>query len=204
MLQSQRNRISFSANLPDDVRGAITNSICVVKYSVDPLSDIRESIREMVINVGVKDWKEMEELVYCYIVLNSEEMATNDTAKDWGLKCLRYEIRDISPPPGVRTAMEMQAEAERKKRAQVLELEGERQTNINIADGRKSSVILASEAAKMDQVNRAQGEAEAILYRAQATARMQAASQAELKQSDSSAVNNNDHFITAEDYKKDD
>ncbi|XVF51122.1 hypothetical protein PTKIN_Ptkin04bG0159300 [Pterospermum kingtungense] len=97
--------------------------------------------------------------------------AINVAAKDWGLQCLRYEIRDISPPRGVRAAMEMQAEAERKKRAQVLESEGERQANINIADGRKSSVILASEAAKMDQVNRAQGEAEAILARAQATAK---------------------------------
>ncbi|MBA0593565.1 hypothetical protein Gorai_010501 [Gossypium raimondii] len=67
--------------------------------------------------------------------------------------------------------MEMQAEAERKRRAQVLESEGERQADINIADGRKSSVILASEAARMDQVNRAQGEAEAILARAQATAK---------------------------------
>ncbi|XVF12787.1 hypothetical protein REPUB_Repub08aG0149800 [Reevesia pubescens] len=97
--------------------------------------------------------------------------AINVAAKDWGLQCLRYEIRDISPPRGVRAAMEMQAEAERKKRAQVLESEGERQANINIADGKKNAVILASEAAKMDQVNRAQGEAEAILARAQATAK---------------------------------
>ncbi|XP_058206323.1 uncharacterized protein LOC131319900 [Rhododendron vialii] len=98
-------------------------------------------------------------------------MAINEAAQDWGLKCLRYEIRDISPPRGVRAAMEMQAEAERKKRAQVLESEGERQAHINIADGKKSSVILASEAAKMDQVNRALGEAEAILAKAQATAK---------------------------------
>lgn len=98
-------------------------------------------------------------------------MAINDAAQDWGLKCLRYEIRDISPPRGVRAAMEMQAEAERKKRAQVLESEGERQAHINIADGKKSSVILASEAAKMDQINRALGEAEAILAKAQATAK---------------------------------
>lgn len=96
--------------------------------------------------------------------------AINEAAQDWGLKCLRYEIRDISPPRGVRAAMEMQAEAERKKRAQVLESEGERQAHINIADGKKNSVILASEAAKMDQVNRAQGEAEAIMSIAQATA----------------------------------
>ncbi|KAF3432714.1 hypothetical protein FNV43_RR23816 [Rhamnella rubrinervis] len=96
--------------------------------------------------------------------------AINKAAKDWGLECLRYEIRDISPPRGVRAAMEMQAEAERKKRAQVLESEGERQANINIADGKKSAVILESEAARMDQVNRAHGEAEAILARAKATA----------------------------------
>uniref|UniRef100_A0A1J3CK61 Uncharacterized protein C16G5.07c n=1 Tax=Noccaea caerulescens TaxID=107243 RepID=A0A1J3CK61_NOCCA len=95
----------------------------------------------------------------------------NVAAKDWGLQCLRYEIRDIMPPNGVRIAMEMQAEAERRKRAQILESEGERQAHINIADGKKSSVILESEAAKMDQVNRASGEAEAILARAQATAR---------------------------------
>ncbi|GER46761.1 SPFH/Band 7/PHB domain-containingmembrane-associated protein family [Striga asiatica] len=81
------------------------------------------------------------------------------------------ELGDISPPRGVRAAMEMQAEAERKKRAQVLESEGERQANINIADGKKNAVILASEASKEDQVNRALGEAEAILARAQATAK---------------------------------
>ncbi|KAI4307004.1 hypothetical protein L6164_030239 [Bauhinia variegata] len=96
--------------------------------------------------------------------------AINMAAKHWGLECLRYEIRDISPPRGVRVAMEMQAEAERKKRAQILESEGERQSNINIADGKKNSVILESEAARMDQVNRALGEAEAILAKARATA----------------------------------
>lgn len=96
--------------------------------------------------------------------------AINEAATDWGLKCLRYEIRDISPPPGVKAAMEMQAEAERRKRAQILESEGERQANINIADGKKNSVILASEAAMTDQINRAKGEAEAILARSRATA----------------------------------
>ncbi|EOA13461.1 hypothetical protein CARUB_v10026504mg [Capsella rubella] len=96
--------------------------------------------------------------------------AINVAAKDWGLQCLRYEIRDIMPPNGVRVAMEMQAEAERRKRAQILESEGERQAHINRADGKKSSVILESEAAQMDQVNRAQGEAQAILAKAKATA----------------------------------
>ncbi|CAK8567729.1 unnamed protein product [Lathyrus sativus] len=94
----------------------------------------------------------------------------NVAAKSWGLECLRYEIRDISPPRGVKAAMEMQAEAERKKRAQILESEGERQAHINIAEGKKSSVILASEASMMDQANRARGEAEAIIAKARATA----------------------------------
>ncbi|CAN6480586.1 unnamed protein product [Victoria cruziana] len=84
----------------------------------------------------------------------------SEAATAWGLKCLRYEIRDISPPPGVKAAMEMQAEAERRKRAQVLESEGERQANINIADGKRNAVILE-----------ANGEAEAIIARAQATAK---------------------------------
>jgi regulator of protease activity HflC (stomatin/prohibitin superfamily) len=52
-------------------------------------------------------------------------MSINEAATDWGLKCLRYEIRDISPPIGVKKAMEMQAEAERRKRAQILESEGD-------------------------------------------------------------------------------
>lgn len=97
--------------------------------------------------------------------------AINSAATAWGLQCLRYEIKDILPPPGVRQAMEMQAEAERRKRAQVLQSEGERQANINIADGNKTSVILQSEAAKMDQINRAFGEGEAIFIRAESTAK---------------------------------
>ncbi|XP_059629605.1 uncharacterized protein LOC132272476 [Cornus florida] len=96
--------------------------------------------------------------------LNAKIVYSIDSAaKDWGLKCLRYEIRDIIVARGVKAAME-------KKRAVVLESEGERQAHINIADGKKCSVILASEASKMDQVNRAQGEASAIFARAQATA----------------------------------
>eukprot|EP00258_Populus_trichocarpa_P022333 XP_024438352.1 uncharacterized protein C16G5.07c [Populus trichocarpa] len=97
--------------------------------------------------------------------------AINVAATDWGLRCLRYEIRDISPPRGVKQAMEMQAEAERRKRAQILESEGERQANINIADGHKSAQILASQGEKQALINKAQGEAEAIIAKAQATAK---------------------------------
>ena len=95
----------------------------------------------------------------------------NEAASAWGLQCLRYEIRDIAPPRSISAAMEMQAEAERRKRAQVLDSEGERQAAINRAEGVKQSTILESEAAMLDTENRARGEAAAILARAEATAR---------------------------------
>lgn len=91
-------------------------------------------------------------------------------ASGWGLQVLRYEIRDISPPNAVRAAMELQAEAERRKRAQILESEGARDARVNVAQAAKAEVVLASEAAKADLVNRAQGEAEATRARAEAEA----------------------------------
>lgn len=96
--------------------------------------------------------------------------AINEAAQDWGVVCLRYEIRDIHAPDGVVAAMHRQVTAERSKRAEILESEGQRQSAINIAEGRKQSVILASEALKNEQVNLALGEAEAIRLRADATA----------------------------------
>lgn len=66
--------LSFSAALPSDVHAIFADSVCAVKYSDDPFADLRESIAEMIREVGVRDWKEMEELVYCYVVLNSQEI----------------------------------------------------------------------------------------------------------------------------------
>ncbi|THY38121.1 hypothetical protein D6C99_09257 [Aureobasidium pullulans] len=96
--------------------------------------------------------------------------AINEAAQDWGVTCLRYEIRDIHAPPGVVEAMHRQVTAERSKRAEILESEGQRQSAINIAEGRKQSVILASEALRAEQINMATGESEAILLKAKATA----------------------------------
>jgi regulator of protease activity HflC (stomatin/prohibitin superfamily) len=97
--------------------------------------------------------------------------AINEAAQDWGVVCLRYEIRDIHAPDGVVAAMHRQVTAERSKRAEILDSEGQRQSAINIAEGRKQSVILASEALRAEQINRAAGEAEAIKLKAEATAR---------------------------------
>ena len=94
----------------------------------------------------------------------------NEAAQDWGLKCLRYEIRDIHPPSNVLEAMHRQVSAERSKRAEILESEGHRQAAINKAEGRKTSTILASEAIKAENVNTAEGEAQAILLKARASA----------------------------------
>ncbi len=94
----------------------------------------------------------------------------NQAATTWGVQCMRYEIKNITPPASVLQAMELQVAAERKKRAQILESEGNRQAQINTAEGQKQQVVLNSEAALTDQVNRAKGEAEAILAVAGATA----------------------------------
>ena len=94
----------------------------------------------------------------------------DDATQSWGVKVLRYEIKNINPPEDVVAAMEKQMRAEREKRATVLMSEGERDAVINAAEGEKRRVVMESEAAKERQINEAQGEAEAILTVARATA----------------------------------
>ena len=94
----------------------------------------------------------------------------DQASNPWGVKVLRYEIRNINPPRDVLTAMEKQMRAEREKRATVLQSEGERDAKINEAEGEKQRVIKESEATKLQQINEAQGEAAAILAVAEATA----------------------------------
>ena len=103
--------------------------------------------------------------------INANVVAELDKASDpWGVKVLRYEIKNINPPQDVLGAMEKQMRAEREKRAVILTSEGERDAKINEAEGEKQRVIKESEAAKTQQINEAQGEAEAILAVATATA----------------------------------
>ena len=94
----------------------------------------------------------------------------DQASNPWGVKVLRYEIRNINPPSDVLTAMEKQMRAEREKRATILESEGVRDAKINEAEGEKQRVIKESEAAKQQQINEAEGEAAAILAIAEATA----------------------------------
>lgn len=95
----------------------------------------------------------------------------NKASAAWGITCLRYEIRDIKLPARVQEAMQMQVEAERKKRAAILESEGVREADINVAEGKRKSRILASEAEQQEQINKATGEAAAMLAVAEARAK---------------------------------
>ena len=91
-------------------------------------------------------------------------------SEPWGIKVLRYEIKNITPPRDVLAAMEKQMRAEREKRAVILTSEGERDAAVNQAEGQKQQVIKASEAKKQQQINEAEGAASAILAIAHATA----------------------------------
>lgn len=86
----------------------------------------------------------------------------NQASEAWGIKCLRYEIRDIAPPTSVKSAMDMQAEAERRKRAEILNSEGERQAYINVAEGKKRAAVLEAEGAAAAILAKANASAQAI------------------------------------------
>jgi regulator of protease activity HflC (stomatin/prohibitin superfamily) len=103
--------------------------------------------------------------------INANVVTELDKASEpWGVKVLRYEIRNINPPADVLQAMEKQMRAEREKRAVILTSEGDRDAKINQAEGEKQRVIKESEANRQQQINEAAGEAEAILAVATATA----------------------------------
>jgi regulator of protease activity HflC (stomatin/prohibitin superfamily) len=103
--------------------------------------------------------------------INAQVVTELDKASEpWGVKVLRYEIKNITPPHDVLAAMEKQMRAEREKRAVILTSEGQRDAAINSAEGEKQQVIKASEARRQQQINEAEGQANAILAVAKATA----------------------------------
>ncbi len=96
--------------------------------------------------------------------------ALDEAAQNWGIKVLRYEIKDIEPPRTVLDAMEKQMKAEREKRAEIAHSEGHRQAVMNRAEGERAEAIALSEGEKMKRINEADGRAQEILKVAEATA----------------------------------
>ena len=97
--------------------------------------------------------------------------ALDSAASTWGVKVLRYEIKDLTPPAEILRSMQAQITAEREKRAVIATSEGKRQEQINLAEGARQAAIAKSEGEKQAQINQAQGEATATLLKAEATAK---------------------------------
>jgi regulator of protease activity HflC (stomatin/prohibitin superfamily) len=105
-------------------------------------------------------------------IINAQVVAAIDEAAlNWGVKVLRYEIKDLTPPKEILLAMQSQITAEREKRALIAASEGRRQEQINIATGEREAFIARSEGEKLAAINNAQGEAAAILAVADANAK---------------------------------
>ena len=103
--------------------------------------------------------------------INRQVVAVLDEAgRTWGVKVMRYEIKNLTPPEAILRSMQAQITAEREKRALIAKSEGQRQEEINLADGQKQSSILKSEGEKQAAINKAQGDAQALELIAQATA----------------------------------
>jgi regulator of protease activity HflC (stomatin/prohibitin superfamily) len=123
------------------------------------------SLRSVIGKLELDKTFEERDMINAQIVAAIDEAALN-----WGVKVLRYEIKDLTPPAEILRAMQAQITAEREKRALIAASEGRRQEQINIATGEREAFIARSEGEKQSQINMAQGEAAAIISVAEATA----------------------------------
>jgi regulator of protease activity HflC (stomatin/prohibitin superfamily) len=119
---------------------------CIGKIDLDKTFEERETINAQVVD------------------------SIDQAAQAWGVKVLRYEVKDILPPESVKNAMEAQMTAEREKRAAIAKSEGDRQSTINRAEGERQDAILRSEGEKQKRINEAEGQAREILAVAEASA----------------------------------
>jgi regulator of protease activity HflC (stomatin/prohibitin superfamily) len=114
---------------------------------------------------------ELDQSLQSRDVINRQIVSVLDEAgRSWGVKVLRYEVKNLTPPESILRAMQQQITAEREKRALIAKSEGEKQQEINLAEGEKQAAILKSEGDKQSAINKAQGEATALRLVAEATA----------------------------------
>jgi regulator of protease activity HflC (stomatin/prohibitin superfamily) len=147
--------------ITDPMRASYGSSDYVVAITQLAQTTLRSVIGKMELD---KTFEERE-LINAAVVNALDEAALN-----WGVKVLRYEIKDLTPPAAILHAMQAQITAEREKRALIAASEGRRQEQINIATGEREAFVARSEGQKQAEINKAQGEAAAIQAVAEATA----------------------------------
>lgn len=139
-------------------------------YEIDNLPNAIEKLTQTSLRNVIGEL-ELDETLTSRDTINTKLQAILDDATNkWGVKVNRVELQDITPPESVRVAMEKQMQAERNRRAEILNAEGEKQSLILRSEGEKASKINQAEATKQAQILRAEGEAQAIILNAQAEA----------------------------------
>ncbi len=148
-----------------EVRDAKLSCYGIENYYQAAIQLAQTSLRSAIGKIDLDKTFETRETINPQVITAVDEAALN-----WGIKVLRYEIRDINPPASIMAAMELQVKAEREKRAEIARSEGERQARINMAEGQRQQAINVSEGEKQKRINEAAGRASEIEIVAQATA----------------------------------
>ncbi len=139
-------------------------------YEIDNLPNAIEKLTQTSLRNVIGEL-ELDETLTSRDTINSKlQVILDDATNKWGVKVNRVELQDITPPESVRVAMEKQMQAERNRRAEILNAEGEKQSLILRSEGEKTSKINQAEAVKQTEILRAEGEARAIILNAQAEA----------------------------------
>lgn len=139
-------------------------------YEIDNLPNAIEKLTQTSLRNVIGEL-ELDETLTSRDTINSKlQVILDEASNKWGVKVNRVELQDITPPESVRMAMEKQMQAERNRRAEILNAEGEKQSLILRSEGEKASKINQAEAVKQSEILRAEGEAKAIILNAQAEA----------------------------------
>ena len=139
-------------------------------YEIDNLPNAIEKLTQTSLRNVIGELELDETLTSRYTINTKLQAILDDATNKWGVKVNRVELQDITPPESVRVAMEKQMQAERNRRAEILNAEGEKQSLILRSEGEKASQINKAEARKQSEILRAEGDAQAIILNAQAEA----------------------------------